>query len=450
MSAPERKGAIERFDESRVKGAHIRWTVLAAMGDYIDAGSIVAGAASLTFWVNFFHLSTLISGVVAALSPNAFAAALGALLAGPLGDRFGRKAIYMYDLIAYTVGALIVALAVNTPMLILGYIITGIAVGVDVPTSWSLIAEYAPRRARGRLMSFTSLFWYIGPIVILLIAIGTSPLGVNSFRILFGSLAAVAIITWVLRRGIIESPRWAAVAGRAELVDEALRQLGESGVGVSQPTPQVKAKWTEVFTKYWKGLAFIIPIYIMWGIPAGTFGFFLPFFTEGIAGRSVVVGDLMQILWFVTAIIGVVAVAMQLSDRVNRRLLYAISSLVCAAGFAIPIGLPFKVLLFAALNVFLFGFGHGIGLWPITRMWSVELFPTELRNRAQGFVWAMMRTSLGIWSLYVPTIIATIGYSAIAAVATSFFLANAVIGGLLGPKSQGKSLEEIQREFYGR
>ncbi|WP_425594809.1 MFS transporter [Saccharolobus caldissimus] len=38
----------------------------------------------------------------------------------------------------------------------------GLAVGINVPTSWSLIAEYASKRGRGRLMSFTNLFWYIG------------------------------------------------------------------------------------------------------------------------------------------------------------------------------------------------------------------------------------------------------------------------------------------------
>ncbi len=69
----------------------------------------------------------------------------------------------MYDLLAYFIGALIMAAAVNYIMLLVGYIIIGIAVGLDVPTSWSLIAEYAPKYKRGFLMAFTNLFWYIGP-----------------------------------------------------------------------------------------------------------------------------------------------------------------------------------------------------------------------------------------------------------------------------------------------
>ena len=60
-----------------------------------------------------------------------------------------------------------------------------------------------------------------------------------------------------------------------------------------------------------------------------------------------------------------------------------------------------------------------------------------------------MRFALGVWSLVVPTIISIIGYKAVAAVATAFFILNVIIGYLYGPKSQGKSLEEVLRDFYG-
>ncbi|ADN50847.1 MFS transporter [Vulcanisaeta distributa] len=443
---------IRRFDEARLTLAHYRWTVLAAMGDFLDAGSIVAGAVSTIYWISTFHLTSLLLGIIAAFSPNAFAAFVGAIIAGPLGDRYGRKTIYMYDLLAYFIGALIMAAAVNYIMLLVGYIIVGIAVGLDVPTSWSLIAEYAPKYKRGFLMAFTNLFWYIGPIVMLLLGIAFEPYGALTFRAVFGVLAAVAIITWILRRGLIESPRWGLVAGKTNVVQEALKQLGEQATQQTSASQgaqsQYKYKWSDIF-KYKKGLAFIIPIYIFWGVPAGTFGFFLPYFFKDIGFTTTTMAYVGDILWFITAIIGVVAVYMQLSDKLNRNVMYAVAAAICAISFAVPIFLPFSILWVALLNVIGFGFGHGMWLWPQTRVWSTELFPTEIRNSAQGFAWSWMRFALGVWSLIVPTLIAVIGYKAIAAVATTFFILNIIIGYLYGPKSQGKSLEEVLRDFYG-
>jgi MFS transporter, SP family, inositol transporter len=83
-------------------------------------------------------------GLLAAPSANAFGAAVGAALGGPLCDRFGRKAIYTYDLLVYMVGVALAAFAVNYWMLLAAFVITGIAVGAGVPASWTCIAEQAP------------------------------------------------------------------------------------------------------------------------------------------------------------------------------------------------------------------------------------------------------------------------------------------------------------------
>ncbi|WP_126450124.1 MFS transporter [Sulfodiicoccus acidiphilus] len=448
MSIPS-KGSddpLKAIDDARLSSTHYKWTMLAAMGDFLDAGAIVAGGASLVIWESHFALTATLVGLIGALSPNAFAAWLGALIAGPLGDRYGRKAIYTYDLVLYAIGTLIMTAAVNYVMLIIGYIMSGVAVGVDVPTSWSLIAEYSPRGSRGRLMSFTNIFWYVGPIVILLAAIATVPIGVNSFRVLFGILTVVAAITWFLRRSLIESPRWAAVKGRTDVLKDAMDKLGISAP--TQTTGGEKWSWSKMF-RYKKGLALVIPIYILWGIPAGTFGFFLEFFERDVGGTTLAAADLIQVGWFVTAIIALLAVYIPLADRVNRRTLYVASAALCALSFAVPIFLPFKILAVALFNVLLFGFGQGVGLWPLNRMWSVELFPTEIRNTAQGFVWAWMRFAIGVWSIFVPSIVAAIGYSAIAAVGTAFFIVSIVIVLALAPASQGKSLEQVLRDFYG-
>ena len=80
-------------------------TISVAMSNYIDAGSIIAIATSLGFWQSEFGLTDAAIGMLAAFSANAFGAAIGAILGGPLTDRFGRKFIYTYDLVLYMVGS---------------------------------------------------------------------------------------------------------------------------------------------------------------------------------------------------------------------------------------------------------------------------------------------------------------------------------------------------------
>ena len=99
-------------------------TIAVSMSNYIEAGSIIALATSLSLWQEYFGFTNLAVGLVAALSANAFGAALGALIGGPLGDRYGRKFIYTYDLILYMIGTAFVIFAVAPWMLVLGVVLT--------------------------------------------------------------------------------------------------------------------------------------------------------------------------------------------------------------------------------------------------------------------------------------------------------------------------------------
>jgi inositol transporter-like SP family MFS transporter len=456
-------GALAQLDDARLRGVHWRWTGIAALGDYLDAGSIVAGGAALPLWTTYLHFGSTTVSLIAAFSSNGISTGIGALIAGRLGDKFGRKFIFSWDLLIYALGALIVACAVNGPMLITGYIVLGLAVGIDVPTSWSLIAEIAPRRHRGRLMGLTNVAWYVGPIVVLLLALAFNSLGLLGGRLLFVSLLIVSLITYLLRRYLTESPRWSMQAGRATVMDDALKLVGDPAAGqpaadapaasapgkpapadTGPPATAPEVGYRALFKrKYLRRLAFIMPIYLFWGIPAGTYGFFEPTLFKTIGAHSLATSDGLDILWFGSAIIAVVVVFMPLNDRVDRRILYAISAALCAAGFYLLVWAPIHNIWVAVGNVLLFGFGQGVGLWPLQRVWSVELFPTSLRNTGQGFLWSVMRISLGIWSFYLANVTGAIGFTAVALMMALFFTFNLIVGGLFGPRTGGKSLEEV-------
>ena len=123
-------------------------TIAVAMANYIEAGSIIAAASSLTLWQAYLNIDSMGVGLLSALSANAFGAAIGALIGGPLTDKFGRKFIFSYDLLVYMIGVALIAASVNFPMLLIGTIITGLAVGAGVPVSWTYIAEESPQDKR--------------------------------------------------------------------------------------------------------------------------------------------------------------------------------------------------------------------------------------------------------------------------------------------------------------
>lgn len=133
-------------------------TVRVSITNFLDSGSIVAGSAGLTLWTSHFGFNSFAVGLLGALSANAFGAAFGALIGGPLSDKFGRKVIYTYDMLVYMVGTILVMFAINFPMLLVGFLVTGLAVGAGVPASWTYISETSNDDARAKKTSvFPSL-----------------------------------------------------------------------------------------------------------------------------------------------------------------------------------------------------------------------------------------------------------------------------------------------------
>src|SRR3954454_14512199 len=185
-----------------------RNTILAGLANYIDAGSIVAGAAGLALWAKQFGLSSHFVGVIGAFSSHAISAGVGALIGGWLCDRLGRKRIYQWDRLVYAFGLLWIIFAQAPWMLVGGYVIAGLAVGADVPASWTLIAETAPDKERGKHAGVAQVLWMMGPVIVLAMAFALSGLGILGIKIVFGHLLVVALVLWAMRRRMSESKVW--------------------------------------------------------------------------------------------------------------------------------------------------------------------------------------------------------------------------------------------------
>jgi inositol transporter-like SP family MFS transporter len=389
-------------------------TVLAGLANYIDAGSIVAGAAGLALWTELFGLSSDFVGIIGAFSSNAISAGIGALVGGWLCDQFGRKRIYQWDLLVYAFGLLWIIFASEAWMLVMGYVIAGLAVGADVPASWTLIAETAPARKRGRHAGFAQLLWMLGPVVVLALAFALSPLGVLGIRIVFAHLLVVALVLWALRRGMRESRIWSDAKETAAAVSMAgFREL------VRRP--------------YLGAMLFLTGMYGLWNLMAGTNGFYLPYILRTVGDQSQAMSVGLQCASFLLVALGVAFVFMPFVDRVNQRLMFMV-------GAVLPLGLS------VALGyVLLLGVGGGFSQQPFFQLWSGEMFPTLLRSTAQGLTFAVVRIGLGIWSFFVPAITAT-GFQTLAWILTGFVAASALLGLLFAPSNAGKTLDELEEE----
>ncbi len=436
------------FDEGdgTVTGQQWRWTILASMASYIDAGSIVALGVGLALWQQYLGLSNTLVGTLAAIGPNAFGAAIGAFVGGRLGDLLGRKRIYKWDLLVYAFGILLIVLSVNAPMLFIGTIIVGVAVGADVPTSLALIGEFSPSRARGRLIGLSQVAWSLGPIVVFVLAFALSSLDLLGIRIVFAHLFVVAIVTWVLRQGMVESARWTAASGAApaEATSDPDRQPVEAPVPGNPPST---SRLGSLFSgPNLAALVWTATVYIFWGLAAGTYGIFLPYILRNLGAQSQAVSVALSCLSFVLTLLAVVFIFMPFSDRshATRRLLWGVGALMQVTAFVLFLVLPFTVPVIFA-NIALFGLGGALAGEPFYKTWSQELFPTMLRGTAQGITFGTARVVLGIWSFFVP-VLAGVGIKPVALMLAIFLAVSGAVGFLFLPNTAGKTLEEIESE----
>ncbi|MFS0865822.1 MFS transporter [Microbacterium sp. 179-B 1A2 NHS] len=410
-------------------------TIAVAMSNYIEAGAIIALATSLTLWQESFGFDDGVVGVIAALSANAFGAALGAAIGGPLCDRLGRKFIYTYDLIVFMLGALMVAFAPNVALLIIGVILMGIAVGAGVPASWTYIAEEAPNERRAAHVGTAQLAWSIGPAVGFLLAVVVAPLGLWGSRIIFLHLFVIAAITWWVRRGLPESRRWTEQRQRE-------RDGGEKISFFSGISGLLKDR------RNYTALLFLLGVYGLWNTVAGQAGIFQPRVYAAAGVEDPIQQNLLQVLvWSLTAL-ATWAIFMRYGDRVRRRWLYAAGAVLGVVAWAVLIYAPpglFSLLFFAVA----WGISAGVGAQAFYGLWTAELFATRYRASAQGMLFMLARVMVGVLSLVFPVLLTHLGLAGLGSIIVALLVAALLIGTIWAPDTEGKSLEDIERERYG-
>ncbi|MBR1682217.1 MAG: MFS transporter [Bacteroidaceae bacterium] len=464
----------------------LKSTIAVSLNNYLDAGAIVAGASGITLWQNYLGLSEMHLGWLNAISANALGAAIGAIIGGFLADKFGRKFIFTYNLLVYMTGVLLVMLSVNYPMLLCGFLVTGISVGVGVPASWTYISESSEVHNRGRNICISQMSWGIGPMVILFLGMLFAPggylfswvesiahliggadltgdaLNVFSSRIVFFSLFVIAFIAWTLQRQLEESQEWkkapltppeggTAPSSTAHKGTEAPSgAVGGASIGGANASivDNIRALFTNKIAV--RTVAYLAVIYLTWNLVASVMGFFLPHIYETAGGVSNEQANWLScVLWFCT--VATTAVLSQFIDRISHKFVYVLGLLVAISPWAMVVttGIGSTASLWAF--AILWGIEGGLSVQIFYALWGSELFPARFRAGAQGLMFFAVRGLSAIWGLVFTFIYGENGegFTLAAWCMIALLLISLVVGILGAPDTRGKSLAQITKERYG-
>ncbi len=428
-----------------------------SLTNYLDAGAIVAGASGLTLWQKYLGLTEVHLGWLNFISANCLGAAVGAIIGGFLADKYGRKFIFTYNLLVYMTGVLLIMLSMNFPMLLAGFLVTGISVGVGVPASWTYISESSEVNNRGRNICISQMSWGIGPMMILLLGMFFAPGGylfgfvesvahlfggdsmsveaVNAFssRIVFFSLFVVAFIAWNLQRQLQESAEFTA------------QKAEEKKSGLMDNIKVLFQNKIAVMT-----VCFLAGIYLTWNLVASVMGFFQPHIYETAGGVTNEQANWMNFIqWAI--IVGITFVTSKLIDTMSHKTIYVFGLLVAISAWLIIVTIgvngPVGLWSFAIL----WGIQGGTSVQIFYALWGTELFPAKFRAGAQGLMFFIVRGLSAVWGLIFTYIYGENGEGfTIAAFCMIALLAISLVVGFIGaPKTRGRSLDDITKERYG-
>jgi SP family arabinose:H+ symporter-like MFS transporter len=387
----------------------------------------------------------------------------GAMFAGFLSDRYGRRKVLFLCAILYAVSGLLSAVPRTFTEFLAARFISGLGIGASSMICPIYIAELAPAHKRGRLGSLFQLGIVAGIFLTLFINAWIQGQGDESWnmtqgwRWMLGAEVAPAMLLLGLLFFVPESPRWLIQAGRE---DEARGILA----GVARPEKaeaeivavrEVMAEEEGRFSELFQG-RFLTPVIIavglmlssqFSGINAIMYYSTKIFTTAGVGVKDAFMSSV--IVGLVNVIFTFVAIAWV--DRAGRRPLLLIGLAVQVVALA-TVGVMFQLggggkPLLAGILVFIGAFAMALG--PIPWIICSEIFPTKLRGRAMSVATFTIWTSCYIVAQTFPMLndSAAIGPAKTFWIYAAFSLAGFLFVLRRVPETKGRSLEEIERSW---
>lgn len=441
--------ASQRLDRLPESAFHRRLASLIGAGLFFDSFDLYM-ASGIMVALTASGWSTLAQNAQF-LSAGALGALLGAGLAGWLGDKFGRKFTFQFNLILFGAMSIAAAFAPSMGWLIILRFLMGIGLGAEIVVGYATISEFVPPKKRGK---WGAILFFMGTASLLgssLVSYWVIPnLG---WRWMFAIAGAGGLLVWIMRKQMPESPRWLESVGRHEEASLILDRIeaeiiAEHDQALPDPEP-VKSIPTSHFR--FNDL-FKMPLLHSTILAA----------TMNVVGLSVVYGFVIWLPTFLIkqglslphslgytalmssgSLVGIL-LAGSISDRLSRKKLLMLNSiLVGILGLIYPhAGSIVATTIVGWLLITSLYFGGTVGF----STYVPELFPTELRLRGTGLASSAGRGASILMPLTVGTLYSYNGVAGVTLALVGLVVVQAIVIGLLGFETTRRSLDG---EFAG-
>lgn len=436
---------VTRLENIPVNTFHYRLLTLMGLGWMFDAMDTGIIAFVLPTLAKNWGLTSAQMGYIGSI--GLVGMALGAVLAGTIADRFGRKKMFATTLVVYSIATGLCGVAPNYEWLLAFRFLVGFGLGGQLPVAVTLMTEYAPPAKRGRFIVLLESFWGLGWLLAALIAYLLIPHYGWQSAFFIGALPALYVFQ--IWKSVPESVHYLMNQGRVQEAQKIVAQMEKQAGIVSpaalattceKPTKKQPVHLSELYTGPY--IKRTIMLWIIWfGIVYSYYGIFtwLPSLMVG-QGHTflktfeyVLVMTLAQLPGYFTAA--------YLVDRIGRKLTLAFfmaGSALCAYFFGQG-GSVGAILFWGSFMSF-----FNLGAWGVVYTYTPELYPTRIRAVGSGWAAAVGR----VGGILAPTVVGYMiggkeGFSNVFMMFTAVMFMVAMVVLLLGEETKGKTLEEI-------
>jgi len=434
-----------RLDRLPIGPFHRRIMMLIGIGMFFDGFDIyLAGTVlGVTLKTGF---STLPQNAMF-ISATFVGMMLGSFATGFLGDRYGRRFTYQFNLLIFGLASLAAAFAPNMTILIACRFVMGFGLGAENVVGYSTMTEFVPAKTRGKWLGLMAVCVVTGlPISLLVASLVVPEFG---WRAMFVIGGVGALIVWYLRKALPESPRWLEAQGRCEEAEALMRTIEKEAANAGPlPLPRPAAPVEKL------GLASLaspslLPRMIVGSLALITintliFGFvtWLPqFFLQ--QGLTITRSFAYTLVIVLGTPFGALCGAF-CADRVGRR-----HTIVGASVLTIALGTLYGT--FTATTapwlILMVGFLLVVAIYIqvaiLFGVYTPELFPTQVRLRANGICHTFGRAATIVSPFMVLWLSQTYGIAGVLALMVALLCLQIIAVWGWGVEPRQRSLEQL-------